>query len=76
MEREEQIEKQAKELLDKFANALEKAGIKETDIYVDRDEFFRKEKQGKNPDKDFKQDMLKNAPNKTSDNIIAERRSW
>ena len=75
----EQIQKQAKQILDKFAFALEKV---EKDIteesYVDRDEFERVEGKGIAgcEDNNFKQKFLKNAPQHDDDFIIAEKGSW
>lgn len=85
-----EIEKQAREILDKFAKALEKIE-KEHDIesWVDREEFERKERassldlskeNSKNPscmtDNDFRQRMLSNAPQHDDDFIIAEKSAW
>ena len=74
---QKKIEKEAKEVLDKFARALEKVE-KEQDIdsYVDRDISERKEGLGKECDKSFKKRILENAPNKDDDFIIAERKGW
>ena len=75
----EKIEKEAKQILDKFASALasvekESKGI---DIGVDRDDFERREGNGKGcEDKDFKKNFLKNAPEYDDDFIIAERGNW
>ena len=77
----ELIEKQAKQILDKFASALEKVEKeKESSSYVERQEDMRIEK---NKDKsvniinsNFKEKILKNAPSKDSDFIIAEKGSW
>ena len=68
------IEKEAKEILDKFADALGKVKTEE-DFHVDREEFEREE--GKNkPCEGLKEDLLKNAPKKNKDFIVAEKRSW
>ena len=69
----EKVEKEAKEILDKFANALKKVKSEE-DFYVDRQEFERLE--GNEKCEDFKQDLLKNAPKKDRDFIIAEKGNW
>lgn len=68
------VEKQAKGILDKFAKALEKVKT-EDNFYVDREEFEREEGKG---DKciDFKEELLKNAPKKDEDFVIAEKGSW
>lgn len=72
------IEKQAKEILDSFAKALEKvekeAGKAES--YVDREEFMREEHEGKEPNDDFKNRILENSPEHNSDSIIAEKGDW
>ena len=69
------VEKQAKEILDKFAKALAKVGEKDEQFFVDREEFEREEKSGE-CDSDFKEKMLENAPRKNSDFIIAEKGEW
>ena len=86
----ELIEKQAKLIIDKFAVQLEKVE-KEIDeeSFVEREEFeriegkassdFSKSEDSKIPskvDNNFKNDMLKNAPNHDDDFIIAEKGSW
>jgi hypothetical protein len=86
----EMIEKQAKEILDKFAKALEKVEKNsEIESYVDRNEFERKEKIGSdskesedsknvsfgvNPD--FKKRILDNSPSHDDDFIIGETGGW
>jgi predicted Asp-tRNA(Asn)/Glu-tRNA(Gln) amidotransferase subunit C len=71
------IEKEAKELLERFANCLEKVE-KEHDLefFVERDNFQRLEKIGTDPNSKFKERMLENAPKKDSDFIIAEKGNW
>lgn len=73
-----EIEKQAKQILDKFAKALEKVKTKdkETESYVDRDEFEREEGDGKESDKDFKKRFLDNSPKHNNDSVIAEKGDW
>ena len=68
------IEKEAKEILDKFSNALNKVGKHEENFYVIREDFEREE--NGNACKDFKFKLLKNAPKKNSDFIITEKGSW
>lgn len=75
--KEEEIKKQAKEIIDKFMSALSK--IKEPELkFVERKEFERdeREKEAEQADSEFKQIMFKNAPNKNKDNIIAEKGKW
>ena len=74
------IEKEAKEILDKFALALEKVEgehKEEIESYIDREEFERtEEKNENNCDPGFKKRMLENAPSHDNDFIIAEKGSW
>lgn len=73
----EKIEKQAKEIIDKFAHALEKIEKEhEIESYVERENFERTEGNGKAGAEDFKKNMLKNAPLHDDDFIIAERGGW
>lgn len=74
----QEIEREAKEILDKFAKALEKVE-KEHDVEegVDRDEYERLESEKYTSlDDGFKKRILENAPAKNEDFIIAERGSW
>jgi len=70
----EGVKKQAKEILGKFAKALEKVKTEE-DFYVDREEFEREEGKGEKCE-NFKEELLKNAPKKDKDFVIAEKGSW
>jgi predicted Asp-tRNA(Asn)/Glu-tRNA(Gln) amidotransferase subunit C len=77
LEKQEQIKKQAKQILDNFASALasvEKKAKKEEG--VERDEFEREEGQEKECDSEFKKAFLKNAPEHDDDFIIAEKGDW
>ena len=75
---QKEIEKSAKEILDKFALALEKAGIKEAEeSRVEREEDRREEaKESIPPDKDFRKIMLENAPKTKNNCIEAEKGGW
>ncbi len=73
------IEKQAREILDKFAFALGKVEKESEDdeSYVDRKDFEREE--GASDcivDGKFKERILCNAPLKDEDFIIAEKGAW
>ena len=72
---EKQIEKEAKEILDSFAKALEKVKTKEADFYVERDLSEREEGLGDSCN-GFKSKLLGNAPDKNDDFIVAERGAW
>jgi len=69
---EEKIKQQAKEILDKFARALE--GIKTEEARVERDESMREE--GGKKEKIDREIMFKNAPKIKDDCIEAEKGGW
>lgn len=71
----EKIKEQAKAIMDEFVKALDKAGEVSGEIGLEREQATREGKKSK-PDNDFRERMLKNAPKKDSDYIIAERKSW
>jgi len=73
---QQQIRKQAKQILDKFANALAKVDSEKIEIGVDREDFERKENEGKECEKGFKKRFLENAPQHNDNFIIAERGKW
>ena len=72
------IEREAKEILDKFAKALEKVEKEkgEVESYVEREEFERIEGGWKCCDNTFKKRILDNAPNHDNDFVIGERGGW
>lgn len=73
----EKIKHEAKEILDKFADALEKANIKEIEeAKIERDKDKREEKQEKEADKEFIKIMFENAPKTKNNCIEAEKGSW
>jgi len=75
----EKVEREAREILDKFARAIEKVEKeKETsESYVEREESERKEGTGeKYPDPEFKRKILENSPVHDDDFIIAEKGGW
>lgn len=69
------IEKEAKEILDKFSKALEKVKVEER-AGIDKESGMREESAGKIGDKDFRKRMFDNAPDKDEDCIIAEKGDW
>jgi aspartyl-tRNA(Asn)/glutamyl-tRNA(Gln) amidotransferase subunit C len=71
---QEEIKKQAKKIIDDFASSLE--GIKTEDVFVERQEDRREEQQAEKPNEDFRKRMLKNAPKKDDDCVVAEKGSW
>lgn len=73
--REEEIKREAKLILDKFAKALEK--IKTEESFVEREEDRRKEtEQEEKPDPEFRKIFFENAPAAKKECIEAERGKW
>ena len=73
--KKKEIEKEAKELLDKFSRAL--AGVKSEESNVERDEDRRDEGSEKcEADEEFRKIMFENAEQKNKDFIIAEKKNW
>lgn len=71
----EEIKKEAKEILDKFASALEGIKVKEK---KEKEKIggFREEGKGEETDNDFRKRMFENAPRKEGDFILAEKKKW
>lgn len=72
----EEIKKQAKSIMDKFSEKISKIDKKIPEPLIERKEFEREEKQGKESNSDFRKRMFENAPNKNKDFIIAEKKKW
>jgi len=72
----EKIRGEARQVMDKFQKALDKAGIDEADVQIEREESVREAKDDKFDSLDFKKRMLKNAPKHDGDCIVAERGEW
>ncbi len=71
----EQIRKEAQEILKKFSKALEKVKLKEKKAKGEAG-GWREEGEGMKADKDFRKQMFANAPSKDDDFIIAEKKRW
>ena len=72
---EEKIMRQAKAVMDEFIKALDKVGGISGEVGLEREQMTREATKSK-PNKDFRERMLKNAPKKDGNNIIAEKKSW
>ena len=73
--KEQEIKKQAKRILDKFAGALE--GIKEgEEHFVEREKDRREEGNGMESDEEFRKIFFENAPKKDKDFILGEKGDW
>lgn len=69
------VAKEAKQILDKFARALERIE-KVPDSFVEREKDRRKENGGEKKDPDFREIFFENAPSVKKDCIQAERGKW
>ncbi len=71
----QEIKKQAKEIMDNFAEKLSSVDVKEEEFGVERKVFEREEGNSEKPEID-KKIMFENAPAKNKDFIIAEKKKW
>lgn len=76
MDKKDQIKKEAKEIMDKFAKSLDSIKEKVKDSFVEREKDRREEKEGKFADRDFREIMFENAPSKSGDFICGEKKKW
>ena len=74
-EEQEEIKKQAKNIMDDFSRELEKVPEKKFEG-VQRKEQTRKEKTGKSAEKEFRKRFFENAPKKGGEYIEAEKGEW
>ena len=72
----EDIKKEAKSIMDSFSNKLSVIKEKISEPIIEREEFEREEGEGNSCDEDFRERMFENAPNKSGDFIIAEKKKW
>ena len=70
-----EIQKQAREILDNFSKALARVEIKKKE-FNKIEGGFRGEGAGLEGDASFREIMFNNAPSKSGDSIIAEKKSW
>ncbi len=70
-----EIKLEAKKILDNFASALERVGVKKRG-FKKYTGGYRKEREGEKCDEDFRDRMFHNAPSKDRDCIIAEKKKW
>ena len=69
------IQKEAKQILDKFSSALKSVKIKEKELKKPAG-GFRKEGSGEKCDPDFRKRMFENAPRVEGDCIAVEKKKW
>ena len=72
--RRDEIAKEAKQILDKFAKELSK--VETSESFVERDESVRVEGNGEIGDESFRNIFFQNAPAVKDDCIQAEKGKW
>ena len=72
---ESKIQKEAREVLRKFEDALSKVKVTEKELKREVG-GFREEGLGEGADSDFRKRMFENAPHKEGDFIISEKKKW
>jgi len=72
----EDIKSGAKKIIDSFSEKLSKVHVLDKEPVIKRKEYERKEGNGQECDNNFKKIMFENAPNKSGDFILAERKKW
>ena len=72
---EENIKKQAKEIMDEFMKALEKLPENPGEFGSERTESLREGK-AKKPGKEFRKRMLQNAPKSKDDYLVMQKKKW
>ena len=75
-EEKEKVKREAKKMLDSLSEKMSKVKVSDEEPSVRRMDFERGEKDGEECDLSFKKIMFDNAPNKSEDFIIAERKKW
>ena len=73
--KQEEVRKEAKKILDNFANALGKVRIKKKEFKKEIG-GYREERNGEDCNNEFRKTMFENAPEKDGDCIIAEKKKW
>ena len=72
----EQIKKQAKQIMDDFVRALNKVDAEDLEVGIDRKNSVRASK-GRQPERsEFRKLFFRNAPHKTEEYIVAEKKKW
>ena len=70
-----EIEKEAREILEKFGKSLDKVKFKQKDL-KETIGGFREEGSGEKGNPEFRKRMFENAQEKDEDFIIAEKKKW
>lgn len=75
-EEKDKIKRDAKKMIDSFSEKISRVKVSEEEPNVRRKEFEREEGNGRECDTEFKKIMFENAPNKSGDFILAEKKKW
>jgi Asp-tRNA(Asn)/Glu-tRNA(Gln) amidotransferase C subunit len=75
-EEKERIRRDAKKIIDSFSEKISKIRVSEEEPTVRRKDFERVDGNGEECDNVFKKIMFENAPNKSEDFILAEKKKW
>ncbi|MBI1970001.1 hypothetical protein HYS48_04875 [Candidatus Woesearchaeota archaeon] len=71
----ERIQEQAKKIMDEFSKALDRVEKVDVPIGFEREQNLR-EFILNQADKEFRERMLKNAPKRKGDYLVAEKKHW
>lgn len=71
----EKIQKEAKQIMDNFMDALKNIEVEE-DFLLKREVCLREESNQNNFNQDYINRFLENAPKKTSNSILANKGEW
>lgn len=72
----EEIKSEARDIINSFSKKLEKVKDLPNESFIERGSGYREEGKGKSGNGMLKERILKNAPNKNKDFIIAEKKRW
>jgi Asp-tRNA(Asn)/Glu-tRNA(Gln) amidotransferase C subunit len=75
-EMEEKVKDDVKRLLAKFAEEIKNFDDSKVPFFIEREENLRVPSEEPDDSRDFRQRMLKNAPQQDGDYIIAEKKGW
>lgn len=72
---QEEVKKQAKEIMDNFMQALSEIEVEE-EFVLERENSFREQGAGTEVDEEFRQRFLGNAPKISGTAVVANKGEW
>ena len=75
-DKKNQIKQQAKAILQSFSEKISKVKVPDDEPAIERKNYEREEGNGKSCDNSFRKIMFDNAPSKSDQFIIAEKKKW